>query len=786
MRRISTPVALRGHRRAIGATTTAVLLLFTVGLTGVSRAAEPTFEPSLSVRSDDLRAGASPDKLSFKIDKPSDNAGWRVEDELQVRTVSIKMDRGVMGNPQAATICDFVSAQNDSCASTSEIGTIDAKIDAQIYRVIGGSNVRTWTFPNFPTTGKVYMAPPHQSAAASLWMVIDPQIQRIGWTGCYTAYPIGEVCKQALGDGSPTDSSTYDVSEFENDIPSGANTEEVVSVSSLEVKADPVVVRVDISVDGDLSVRTEVSEAPRQIQAEAQARIWNRKPYLGQGGIVRYTGATERYKRGWDPDGGFPWVPANAYFDIREMDLALNGKKGASLNRHFLTNSTDCGPDVFNATFTSWPLLPEATATFPGTKSKFGSTSLNITDCAALPFAPQSPISLSTYNTGDVPKIDIAIRQSYGEAHMKSVSMTLPKFFVNIDNLVTCDDSLAVHQCPAGSNLGTAVAKSPISPNAFTGNLYLRSPRSDGTLGMTISLNGRVGNQAIPIEIPLSARIDAANGVVSATSGELPQVPISEFQISIDDKQGGSIFRNALPGRYPYSVSFEGWNGATHTYSSSIDIGGTVRTLETPDADLSIDLSTSRTKAYTALDAEYELKDPQKLKTFKLKLGNSKKKTLKASTKQIMRLSRTRRYKKRGFEIGTLLIKRKKESRRVRLLAKRGRIKAYPSKGTAKSFKRKIRKAKGKKKASLKRAYSRYKKDVKKLQFKIKSRYLQIKRLPTKYALKKIELSLTDRGKFLRNPSKKSTVTFTASTDRKNKATDEAKIKKAKKKRSKK
>lgn len=757
---------------------TAVLVATLAVVATPSFSAEPEFTPSLSVDSTDAKAGAHPQTLKLAIDKPRTPEGDKNPmDELHLKRADITMDRGFMGNPSSTETCTSAEASSDSCPEGSLVGTMDVEIDAAIYKDFKKGPTRTYTVLEYPAKGKVYNATPTGSApdgaAASLWMIIDANMQMIGWNGCYKYLGV-RYCGNLDGNGDNTiKTRTYDIPNFPSDIPPGAELQEISNVLLLDIVASPVVVRADIGVTSDLRIDTLVPEMQEVTKVDYRLLQWVNK---GKGESDPIT----MYKKGEPADyGADMWSrDADAYFDIRRMTMGLYGDRGADQNRHFLTNSTDCGPDVFDASFGSWPLTPLSTERFSGTKTYSSTSTLNITDCAALPFAPQSPIALSTYKTGDIPKIDIAIRQTYGEAHMKRVSMILPKFFVNIANLASCDDSLSLDQCPAGSNLGTVSAKTPISPDPFRGNLYLRSLHSDGTLGMTISLKGRVGNQDIPIELPLSAKIDAANGVVSVTSNELPQVPISELAISIDDKAGGSIFKNPNPGIYPYSVSFEGWNGASYTYSSSVNIGGTV--LGGPDAELTVDLTDRNTRAHTGLDAEYELKDPERLKTFKLELGESKTKALRASTGWARRLSRMHRHKKRGLEIGSLLVGREKESRRARLIYRRGRVDAQISRGKARSCNRKIRNSKGNKRAYYKRSCSRYERDVEKLKVKIGPRYIQIGRLPNRYALKRVELSITDSGKLLRNPPRKGTVTFTASTDRRNTVTDDVEIKKRK------
>ena len=169
------------------------------------------------------------------------------------------------------------------------------------------------------------------------------------------------------------------------------------------------------------------------------------------------------------------------------------------------------------------------------------STPFQVADCTDLAFGPKLNMQLKGgVNRLGHPAINAVLTTQPGEANSRRVSVTLPQGEL-LDNghigTVCTRVQFAAGQCPAGSQIGTATAWSPLLDEPLSGGVYLRS--SDRRLPEVVAhLKGQIDAQ-------LSAQIDSVKkGRLRATFAEIPDVPVEKFALSLEGGKKG-LLQNA-------------------------------------------------------------------------------------------------------------------------------------------------------------------------------------------------------------------------------------------------
>jgi hypothetical protein len=231
---------------------------------------------------------------------------------------------------------------------------------------------------------------------------------------------------------------------------------------------------------------------------------------------------------------------------IRSLQLELD-RKG------FTLNPTNCDP-----------LKVEGTVRGSEGGSSSHVNHFQVGNCGTLDYRPRLSLNL-TGGLGRLghPAIHAVLKASANEANTSRVSVALPKGELldqsHINNVCT-RVQFAASQCPSGSVLGTAEAKTPLLDAPLKGNVYLRSSPGGGLPNLVVDLKGQ-------IDVVLVGKIDTVNkGALRTTFTGVPDAPIEEFRLDLVGGKKGLI-QNSRPicnRKLRASVKMVGQNAARH------------------------------------------------------------------------------------------------------------------------------------------------------------------------------------------------------------------------------
>jgi hypothetical protein len=205
----------------------------------------------------------------------------------------------------------------------------------------------------------------------------------------------------------------------------------------------------------------------------------------------------------------------------------------------FISNPTDCNPLAITATLTS---VQGASASV--------SSPFQVSNCAALAFKPQFLVSTSgrTSKLGgaslDAKVIFPSGSQTHG-ANIAKVKVDLPKQLPS--RLTTLQKACLAATfeanpglCPAASIIGVARASSPILPVQLTGPVYFVSHGGEEFPALIMVLQG----DGVRVDVVGKTFISHA-GITSNTFNNVPDVPISSFELYLPEGRYSALGANA-------------------------------------------------------------------------------------------------------------------------------------------------------------------------------------------------------------------------------------------------
>ncbi len=291
-------------------------------------------------------------------------------------------------------------------------------------------------------------------------------------------------------------------------------------------------------------------------------------------------------------------VPAAASHDgerITPYEAAHNGIETPTGTRPsglapvpFTLNPTRCGvsfPVRMTATSYQQPDLPSE-----------GQTALPpATGCALLDFKPALSIKPTAAQADSGSGLNVKLTfptdgfeqpNLNGEAEQRKVEVALPEgVSVNpsqADGLGACSEdafaretatSLPGQGCPEGSKIGTVVADSPLLEEEASGSLYVASPRHNpfGTL-IALYMVLKVPNRGVGVKLAGKVVPDPKTGQLVTTFDEIPQLPISSFELHFREGARAPLVLPPRCGTYASTATFTSWAGQVVTTHPSFDV----------------------------------------------------------------------------------------------------------------------------------------------------------------------------------------------------------------------
>ena len=247
----------------------------------------------------------------------------------------------------------------------------------------------------------------------------------------------------------------------------------------------------------------------------------------------------------------------------------------------FMFNPTDCNPASFNGTARS---TEGATAPI--------SSPFQVGSCQSLTFKPNFKVSTSGRTSKKYgasldakivyPTTPLGDNQASSQSNIASVKVDLPKQLPS--RLTTLQKAcIAVvfeanpAHCPAASVVGRATAVTPVLPVPLTGPAYFVSHGGEAFPSLIVVLQG----YGVTVDLVGTTFISHA-GITSSTFKQVPDVPISSFDLSLPEGPYSALGTN-LPAKDKYSfcgqklampTAFTAQNGAVIHQSTPISAAG--------------------------------------------------------------------------------------------------------------------------------------------------------------------------------------------------------------------
>jgi hypothetical protein len=239
----------------------------------------------------------------------------------------------------------------------------------------------------------------------------------------------------------------------------------------------------------------------------------------------------------------------------------------------FLSSPTTCtGPLSSTFISTSYDhVVHTATAPWP-----------EVTGCDLLSFNPSLSAGPST-TAADTPSgLDVALKVPQIESptvpsasEIKATTVTLPEgFSVNpnaADGKTSCSDVQARFgteeeaQCPEDAKVGTLSLLSSALPEAIPGAIYLGEPLPGNRYRVFITADG-FGTH---IKLPGSAYPDPKTGQLKVVFENLPQSPLTEFDMHFFGSERGLLATPTKCGTYPVRSEFVPWDSELPNQTST-------------------------------------------------------------------------------------------------------------------------------------------------------------------------------------------------------------------------
>lgn len=259
-----------------------------------------------------------------------------------------------------------------------------------------------------------------------------------------------------------------------------------------------------------------------------------------------------------------PTILQGVPLDVRTVNVTID-REG------FIFNPTDCEP---------LSVTPSATST----QGASISTALHfqVAGCAALPFTPKFTVSSQAKTSkSQGASLDVKVASGAGQANIAKVAVSLPVQLPSRLSTIqqACPQATFAanpSSCPAGSNVGTGTATTPLLANTLTGPAYLVSHGGAAFPDLIVILQGE------GITVQLVGNINIKGKITSSAFNSVPDVPISTFNLALPEGPHSALgtdipasAKGSLCGQtliMPTTIT--GQNGAQIEQSTKIAVSG--------------------------------------------------------------------------------------------------------------------------------------------------------------------------------------------------------------------
>ncbi|MGH2913077.1 MAG: hypothetical protein ACRDJ3_11455, partial [Solirubrobacteraceae bacterium] len=257
--------------------------------------------------------------------------------------------------------------------------------------------------------------------------------------------------------------------------------------------------------------------------------------------------------------GSIPQIIDGVPLRIRTVNVTLD-------NKAFTFNPTSCEQLKVTGTITSTQ----------GTQTNVSSP-FQAQGCANLPFKPKFTASTQAKSSrANGAALSVKVSSGTGQANIGRVHVTLPKKLPSRNSTLKLACQASVFEanpaaCPSGSNVGTAVAHTPVLANPLSGPAYLVSHGGAGFPDLEVVLQGE------GIMLILDGKTNIKNGITSSSFDTVPDAPVTSFTLTLPEgphsilaAPAGKLCQTNL--NMPTSIT--GQNGASIKQNTKIAVTG--------------------------------------------------------------------------------------------------------------------------------------------------------------------------------------------------------------------
>jgi hypothetical protein len=264
---------------------------------------------------------------------------------------------------------------------------------------------------------------------------------------------------------------------------------------------------------------------------------------------------------------GVPAAPVNDGLRCGLLMFGIcfeSGVPSTSPEVPFLTSPTVCtGPLESQFTTTGFDNVEHyASAPWPA-----------VTGCDLLGFDPSLSALPSTSEADTASGVDTKLEVPQpvspvapSDSEIKAVKVKFPEgFSINpnaADGKVACGDAEAkfgttvAAECPQFAKIGTLTLLSSALPDAIPGSIYIGEPKPGDRYRIIATADG-FGTH---IKLPGSTRLDPQTGRLTVVFENLPQSPLTEFNMHFFGSERGLFATPTRCGTYPVETEFTPWD----------------------------------------------------------------------------------------------------------------------------------------------------------------------------------------------------------------------------------